>query len=341
LAHTLHNAAAWMNGTVDGDGTATWNRAASLLDARAGDLVLVDGKKQLDAWAKSPAVAAVVPVNFPAGTRPLIRVTEPLKAYLALIQRLRGERLIARSIHPTSIIDPSATLGANASIGPHSVIGPNTVIGDDCTLHAGVTLGAHCVLGRSVELHPGVVLYDDTILGDRVVIHANSVIGADGFGYRTEAGVHEKISQLGYVEIGDDVEIGASATIDRGTIGPTRIGEGTKIDNLVMIAHNVQIGRRNLIVSQVGIAGSSTTGEYVAMGGQAGIADHIHIGDFALIGAQSGVAQDVDARAKIVGSPPLPILEFLRAAKYFRHLPELARKVAELEKKLSPPGDVL
>ena len=339
LAHTLHDAAAWMNGTVDGDGTTTWNRAASLLDARAGDLVLVDGKKQLEAWAKSPAVAAVVPVNFPAGTRPLIRVAEPLKAYLALILRLRGERPTNRSIHPTSIVDPSATLGANASIGPYTVIGPNSIIGADCTLHAGVTIGADCVLGRAVELHPGVVLYGDTVLGDRVVIHAKSIIGADGFGYRIEAGVHVKIPQLGYVEIGDDVEIGTSATIDRGTIGPTRIGEGTKIDNLVMIAHNVQIGRRNLIVSQVGIAGSSTTGEYVAMGGQVGVADHVHIGDYAQLGAQCGVLHDVDARAKIVGSPPLPVLEFLRAAKNFRHLPELVRRMAELEKKSNPPDD--
>ena len=328
-----------MNGIVDGDGTATWNRAASLLDARAGDLVLVDGKKQLDAWAKCPAAAAVVPVNFPTGDRPLIRVAEPLKAYLALIQRLRGIREITRSIHPTAVVDPSTTLGANVSISPYAVIGPNAVIGDDCILHAGVTIGAQCVLGRAVVLHPGVVLYDDTILGDRVVIHAKSVIGADGFGYRTEAGVHVKIPQLGYVEIADDVEIGASATIDRGTIGPTRIGEGTKIDNLVMIAHNVQIGRRNLIVSQVGIAGSSTTGEYVAMGGQVGVADHVHIGDFAQLGAQCGVPHDVDARAKVVGTPPLPVLEYLRAAKYLRHLPELSRRVDGLEKKMSVPGD--
>ena len=339
LAYTLHDAAAWMNGTVVGDGATVWNRAMSLLDAEAGDLVLIDSFKKMDSWAKSKASAAVVPLDFPEGDRPLIRVPEPLKAYLQLIQKLRGERSGPRAIHATAIIDSSAKIGENASIGAYVVIGSATVLGDDCTILPGVCIGANCKLGQANTLHPGVVLYDNSILGNRVVIHAKSVIGADGYGYRIEAGHHIKVPQLGYVEIGDDVEIGASATIDRGTIGPTRIGAGTKIDNLVMIAHNCQIGRHNLIVSQVGIAGSTTTGDYVVLGGQVGIADHLHIGEQSMIGAQCGITQDIPAHSRMAGTPAVPVWQYLRTATHVKSLPELRRTVADLKKKLDLPRD--
>ncbi len=339
MAHTLQEAAEWMEGTVVGDGGTVWNRAMSLLDAEAGDLVLIDSPKKLDAWTKSPAVAAVVPVAFPEGDRPLIRVAEPLRAYLKLIQKLRGERIRPRGIHPTAIIDPSATIGANIAIGPYSVVGPDTILGDGCTLDTGVCIGANCRLGRNNSLHAGVVLYDDTVLGDRVVIHAKSVLGSDGYGYRTERGRHIKVPQLGYVQVGDDVEIGASCTIDRGTIGPTRIGEGTKIDNLVMIAHNCQIGRHNFLVAQVGVAGSSSTGDYVVLAGQSGVVDHVHVGEHSLIAAAAAVTQSVPPHSQMAGNPCMPVREFLRAVTNWKKLPELRRTVAELERKSAPVRD--
>ncbi len=337
MAHTLQEAAAWIDGTVVGDAGTVWNRAMSLLDAEAGDLVLIDNPKKLGDWAKSPAAAAVVPPNFPAGDRPIIRVAEPLKAYLRLIQKLRGDRAWPRAIHPTVIVDPTAILGANISIGPRSMIGSRTILGDNCTIGMGVCVGSDCRLGRDNTLHPGVVLYDDTVLGDRVEVHANSVIGSDGYGYRTEAGKHVKIPQLGYVDIGNDVEIGASVTIDRGTIGPTRIGEGTKIDNLVMIAHNCQIGRHNLIVAQVGIAGSSSTGDYVVLGGQSGVVDHIHVGEHSMIAAATAVTRSIPPNSQVAGNPSMPVREFLRAVTNWKKLSELRRTVAELERNLAPP----
>ena len=336
MGHTLLEAAAWIDGTVVGDASTVWLRAMSLLDAEAGDLVLIDSPKKLDTWAQCPAVAAVVPLHFPAGDRPIIRVAEPLKAYLRLIQKIRGHRSRPGEIHATAIVDPTATLGSNASIGPRSVIGPHAILGDNCTIGIGVCVGSQCRLGRDNTLHHGVVLYEDTVLGDRVIIHANSVIGSDGYGYRTEAGKHVKIPQLGYVEIGQDVEIGASVTIDRGTIGPTRIGEGTKIDNLVMIAHNCQIGRHNLIVAQVGIAGSSSTGDYVVLGGQAGMVDHIHVGEHSMIAAACAVTRSLPPRSQVAGNPSMPVREFLRAVTNWKKLSELRRTVAELERNLAP-----
>lgn len=338
MAHTLDEAAGWMGGTVVGNGATVWIRAMSLLDAGAGDLVLIDSAKRLDAWAASPAVAAVVPLNFPVGSRPIIRVAEPLNAYLRLLGTLRGPRGGARAIHSTAIVDPRAEVGANTSIGPNAFIGAGTTLGDDCTIGANVCIGANCRLGDGTTLHPGVILYDDCVLGRRVEIHANSVIGADGYGYRTVAGKHVKVPQYGYVEIGDDVEIGASSTIDRGTIGPTRIGEGTKIDNMVMIAHNCQIGRRNLIVAQVGIAGSSTTGEYVVMGGQAGMVDHVQVGDHTMVAAKAAVTHSVPSHMQVAGAPAIPVREHFRNVVNFRHLAELRRTVAALVKRL-PPGD--
>jgi UDP-3-O-[3-hydroxymyristoyl] glucosamine N-acyltransferase len=185
-----------------------------------------------------------------------------------------------------------------------------------------------------VVLYGNAVLYDDVVLGDRVIVHANAVLGADGFGYRVVDGRHVKTPQFGWVEIGDDVEIGAGTTIDRGTFQATRIGEGTKIDNLVMIGHNCQIGRHNLLVSQVGIAGSSSTGDYVVMAGQVGVADHVHIGDGAQLGAQAGVPSDVAAGVRVLGTPSRPEREQKRIFLSLGKLPGLCKDVRRLKRQL-------
>jgi UDP-3-O-[3-hydroxymyristoyl] glucosamine N-acyltransferase len=208
-----------------------------------------------------------------------------------------------------------------------------------------VVIGDRCRLGRDVVIHPNAVLYHDVTLGDRVEIHAGSVIGGDGFGYRQVDGRHVKIPQTGRVEIGDDVEIGANCAVDRATFEATRIGAGTKIDNLVMIGHNNQIGRHNLLCGQVGIAGSCKTGNYVMMAGQSGIKDGTEIGDEVIIGAQAGVHRNVPASHHVLGSPAIPVREQRRIFQMIARLPEMHRQLRELSAQVAlltaatPPGD--
>jgi UDP-3-O-[3-hydroxymyristoyl] glucosamine N-acyltransferase len=333
---TVRQLAEWVDGEVLGDGEVPIGDARPLSEAGPGDLTFVDGDRNLSVWYACPASAAVVPAGVPLNGRPLIRVADPLAAFAQIVRQLRGVAGPADDgrIDPSARIHPTAQVGPYATVGPFAVVGEGAVIGARCHLYPGAVVGRFCKLGDDVVLHPHVVLYDGCQLGHRVIVHANAVIGADGFGYRTQNGKHVKVPQLGRVEIADDVEIGASTTIDRGTFGPTRIGEGTKIDNLVMIGHNCQIGRHNLLVSQVGIAGSCTTGDYVVMAGQVGVADHLTIGDGAVLGPQAGVPKDVPANAKMLGTPARPNKEFLRLMLSMEKLPELAREVRKLKKAL-------
>jgi UDP-3-O-[3-hydroxymyristoyl] glucosamine N-acyltransferase len=333
---TVRQLAEWVSGEVVGDGDVAILAARPLTEAGPGDLTFVEAERNLPAWHASPAAAAVVLPGVPLNGRPLIRVADPMAAFAAIVLQLRGLRHpgAAGRIHPTACIHPTAQIGPDATVGPHAVVGEGAVVGARCTLHAGACVGRSCTLGDDVTLHPHAVLYDECVLGHRVIVHANAVIGADGFGYRMHNGQHVKVPQLGRVEIGDDVEIGACTTIDRGTFGPTRIGAGTKIDNLVMIAHNCQIGRHNLLVSQVGIAGSCTTGDYVVMAGQAGVGDHVTIGDRAQLGPQAGLVKDVPAGARMHGAPARPDKEALRILLSMEKLPELIRDVRHLKQAL-------
>jgi UDP-3-O-[3-hydroxymyristoyl] glucosamine N-acyltransferase len=224
-------------------------------------------------------------------------------------------------------------------VGAYAIVAEGAVLGARCRLHAGAHVGRLCRLGDDVTLHPHVVLYSDCAIGNRVTIHAHAVLGADGFGYRTRGGRHEKSPQLGRVEIGDDVEIGAGSTIDRATFGATRVGEGTKIDNLVQIGHNCQIGRHNLIAAQCGIAGSCTTGDYVVMAGQVGVADHLAVGERAVIGAQSGVTKSVPAGFRMFGYPAGPYDERLRVLACLEKLPEMRKDLRRIKKALGLGDD--
>jgi UDP-3-O-[3-hydroxymyristoyl] glucosamine N-acyltransferase len=336
VSTTVRQLAEWVSGEVVGDGEVPIRSARPLTEAGPGDITFVEGERNLSAWHACPASAAVVPLTVPLNGRPLIRVADPLAAFATIVLKLRGIRAAETAgwIDPTAHVHPSARIGSGATVGPFAVISEGAVLGNRCQVHAGAYVGRDCKLGDDVVLHPHAVLYDDCILGDRVVIHANSVIGADGFGYRTQNGKHVKVPQLGRVELGDDVEIGACTTIDRGTFGPTRIGPGTKIDNLVMIAHNCQIGRHNLLVSQVGVAGSCVTGDYVVMAGQSGLADHLTVGDRAVIGAQAGVVKDVAADTKVIGSPARPQKESWRYMLSVEKLPDLIRDVRRIKREL-------
>ena len=332
---TVRQLAEWVRGELLGDGDQLITAARTLADAQPGDITFVEGDRHLAAWHACRASAAIVPPGVPVNGRPLIRVADPLMAFAQVVQHLRGRPdVLGSGINPTAHIHPSVKLGSGVTVGPHSIIGEGTEIADNCTLHPGVVIGRFCRIGRDVTLHPHVVLYDDSILGHRVTIHANAVIGADGFGYRIQNGRHVKVPQLGWVEIEDDVEIGACSTIDRGTFGPTRVGTGTKIDNLVQIGHNCQIGRHNVLCSQVGIAGSSTTGDYVVMAGQVGVADHLTIGDQVTIGAKSGVAGSIPSHAQVLGSPATPHKEQVRMMITLEKLPDIRKDVQRIKKHL-------
>jgi UDP-3-O-[3-hydroxymyristoyl] glucosamine N-acyltransferase len=336
---TVADIAGWVGGTASGPADTPVSRATSLADAGPGDLTLVDGAKRRAEWEASRAAAAVVPVNFPDDPRPLVRVADPLAAFIQIVLTLRGDRPADAGIHPTAVIHPTAQIGANPFVGPHAVVGERTVIGANARIHAGAVVGRFCTVGDDVTLYPRVTLYDDVHLGSRVVLHAGTVVGADGFGYKQVRGRHEKVPQLGGVVIDDDVEVGANTTIDAGTFGPTRVGAGTKIDNQVMIAHNCRVGRHNLIVSQTGLAGSCSTGDYVVLAGQVGVADHTHIGHQAVIAAKSGVLGDVPAGTTMVGYPAMPGREYMRCAAEWRRIPGLRRDLAAVKKHLGLAAD--
>ena len=315
---TVNDLAVLVNGQVHGDGGRIIHAAKPVSEAGPQDVTFVENERNARLLKACRAAAVVAPASF-AGrmaeflggseqTFTIVEVKDALAAFVAIVQQLHG-----RPEPPPHGIDPRASVHPT---GRHRRRRQRLPVRRRRRgqrhrrplphLHSGAVVGRNCRLGDDVIIYPNAVLYDGTVLGDRVIVHANAVLGADGFGYRFQDGRHVKVPQLGRVEIGDDVEIGACTTIDRGTFQATRIGAGTKIDNLVQIGHNCQIGRHNLFVSQVGIAGSCSTGDYVVMAGQVGIADHVHIGDRAMIGAQAGVPSDVPAGERVLGAPARP-----------------------------------
>jgi UDP-3-O-[3-hydroxymyristoyl] glucosamine N-acyltransferase len=324
-----------VNGEVVGDPQCAISGALPVADVGSTDITFLESDKFLTKVEASPAAAVVVPAGIHVPGKNLIRVADPLMAFIAIFQHFRPRRAAPEPrIHWQASVDPSAELGDNVAIDAFAVIGPGCVIGDGCRIHSGVTVGADCRIGRNVTLYPQVVLYANTIIGDRVIIHAHAVIGADGFGYRMQNGKHVKVPQLGWVEIGDDVEIGAGTTIDRGTFSATKIGAGTKIDNLVMIAHNCHVGKHNIFVSQMGMAGSSSTGEYVVVAGQVGVVEHVNIGDRCIIGGQAAVTKDVPADSRMLGSPATDAKEQMRILKSLQHLPEWRKELRDLQEKV-------
>jgi UDP-3-O-[3-hydroxymyristoyl] glucosamine N-acyltransferase len=347
---TVNELAALVNGQVHGDGGRIIHAAKPVAEAGPDDLTFVENERNARLLKTCQAAAVVAQTalaarfaEFTAGIEhkfTVIEVADALAAFVVLMQRLYGKTPPPpHGIDSRAFVDSSVMIGPDASIFPFVSVGEGSVIGARCRMYSGAVVGRNCRIGDDVTLYPHVVLYDDTVLGDRVVIHANAVIGADGFGYRMQDGRHVKTPQFGRVEIGDDVEIGCGTTIDRGTFQATRIGSGTKIDNLVQIGHNCQIGRHNLFVSQVGVAGSSSTGDYVVLAGQVGVADHVHIGDRALIGAQSGVPSDVPAGARVLGTPARSQGDQKRIMLSLDRLPALCKDMRRLKRQLGVPEE--
>ena len=340
MSLTVQQLADLVHGTVHGDGAVAIRAARPLTTAQPGDITFVEDDRRAGQLSQTRASAAVVPLSAPLDGIPLIRVADPLAAFVTIVRHMRGEAVEQpHGIDPRAFVHKSATVGEGASIFPFASVGEGAVIGARCRIHAGAVVGRRCKLADDVTLHPHVVLYDDTVVGHRVIIHANSVIGADGFGYRLHEGKHVKVPQLGHVEIGDDVEIGACTTIDRGTFQATRVGSGTKLDNLVMVAHNCQVGRHNLFVSQMGIAGSSSTGDYVVIAGQVGVVDHVHIGDRVLVGGQAAVTKDVPAGQRTLGAPATPERDQKRILMTLERLPEMRKELRRILQHLGLPDE--
>jgi UDP-3-O-[3-hydroxymyristoyl] glucosamine N-acyltransferase len=335
MPFTAAEVAEHLQGEVLGDASTALTDFAPADCAKPGDLTFAENDAYFAAAEQSAASAIIVAGPFKSAHKVLIRVSNARVAYAKALELFFPEIQPPAGIHPSAVIAARAQIDPTAHIGPFCVIGDQVHIGARAVLHASNYVGAHCKLGNDVVLFPNVTLYPRTELGHRVRVHAGTVIGSDGFGYVQDGGVHRKVPQIGNVIVGDDVEIGANVTIDRGALGPTTIGKGTKIDNLVQIAHNVQIGENCLLVAQVGIAGSTKLGNYVVLAGQVGLAGHLKIGNQVTVAAQSGIMRDVPDGRKLWGTPALPDLEMKRQIVALRKLHDLFKRVAELEKKLS------
>ena len=329
---TLAELAALVHGRLIGDGDLLIRGAAPLGDAGPGEITLIDKAERDRLLKSSRASAAVAPRSVVPNGVPVIQVDDVHHAFAVIVARFRPARPENRiGISPRAVISPTATLGRDVDVHPLATIGDDVQIGDGATIHSGVHIMAGSQIGPQVTIFPGAVLYENTKVGPRCVIHAGAVLGAYGFGYCCEGGRHQLSAQLGHVVLESDVEVGAGTTIDRGTYGPTVIGEGTKIDNQVMIAHNCRIGRHNMLCAQVGIAGSTTTGDYVVMAGQAGVRDHVHIGARAVLGAKAGVMADVPDEARVVGIPATPEREQMIKQAAWNRLPEMRRQLKKLQ----------
>ncbi|HEX3999304.1 MAG TPA: UDP-3-O-(3-hydroxymyristoyl)glucosamine N-acyltransferase [Pirellulales bacterium] len=309
--------------------------AATLADAGPNDITLLDNPEKAHRLARSRAGAVVVPEGFSPDHPAAIQVADVHQAFGTIVAHFRPVRIAARlGISPFAHVSPTAQLAGDVDVHPGATVADDARIGPHSTIHAGVYVGAGSKIGSGVTIYPNAVLYENTVVGARSVIHAAAVLGAYGFGYKMTGGQYHLSAQLGNVEIGCDVEIGAGTTIDRGTYSATTIGDGTKIDNQVMIAHNCRIGRHNMICSQVGIAGSTTTGDYVVMAGQVGVRDHVHIGAGAVLGAQSGVVNDVPDGAQMLGAPAVPLRQQKVQFAHLSRLPEMRQQIKELHRQV-------
>jgi UDP-3-O-[3-hydroxymyristoyl] glucosamine N-acyltransferase len=335
MTFTLQELATMSGGNLVGDPELKITGAASLAEAAPGEISFFVDRKYIGLLRKTRASAVFVPVDFAEKTSAAqIRVPKPAKAFEQLVLKLAPKPVtFVPGIHPSAIVDPSATLGERVSIQPLAVIEAGTKIGDDTIIGAGSYIGHETVIGASCLIYPLVTIRERSRIGSRVIIHSGAVIGADGFGFEIVDGQQQKIQQLGVVQIDDDVEIGANTTIDRARFGRTWIQQGVKIDNLVQIAHNVVIGKNSVIVAQTGISGSTRVGERVTMAGQVGIVGHVEIADGSIIAAQSGVSKSLPGGVWF-GYPAVPLAEAKQQIAWIHRLGKLFARVKEIEKKL-------
>ena len=339
MPFTTAEIAKHLSGEVIGDSHAVLTSFATADHAKPGDLTFAENEVFFARAEASAATAIIADDRFNSTKKIIIRVPNARIAFAKALALFFPEPTFPAGIHPTAVVAPSATIDASAHVGPHCVVGEHVQIGARSVLQSGNSVGHDSQLGEDVNIFPNVTLYPRTEIGSRVRIHASTTIGSDGYGYVLDGGVHRKVPQIGNVIIGDDVEIGANVTVDRGALGPTIIGKGTKIDNLVQIAHNVEIGEHCLVIAQVGIAGSAKLGNYVVLAGQVGVGGHLKLGNQVTVGAQSGVMTDIPAGEKWLGAPAQPDRQFKRQVIAIQRLPDLLKRIAEWERKLSGTAD--
>jgi UDP-3-O-[3-hydroxymyristoyl] glucosamine N-acyltransferase len=335
MSYTAAQIAEQLHGEVIGDGSVLINGIAPADAARSGDLTFAEKESYFAAAEASAATAVLVSGSFSSATKVLIRVANPRVAVAKLLPMFFPVDKPVAGIDSTATVDPSAEVDPSAHIGPGCVVGAGVKIGARSVLMGGNHLGRGSRLGDDVRLFPNVVLYHGTQVGSRVRIHAGTVIGSDGYGYVFDQGRHLKMEQVGNVVIGDDVEIGANTAIDRGALGSTVIGPGTKIDNLVHVAHNVVIGPHCLVMGQVGFAGSTKLGAYCVIASQSGIAGHLTLGNQATVGAKSGVMRDIPEKGVVLGIPAQPDKQTKRQWIAAQQLPEMIKRLRELEKQVA------
>jgi len=347
MGMTINELAQRIGAVPQGDGTHLITGCAGLVEAGPEHLSFVANPKYLKHLSDSRAgVVVVSPVDAKqTPDRSLLIAEDPYFAFREAVTVLHGFRQHpSPGVSDLAYVDATATLGRDCAVEPFAFVANGSRIGDRCVIYPHCYIGPNSQIGDECVLYPNVTIYDDSVLGDRVTLHAGTVIGQDGFGYATHKGVHHKIPQIGHVVIEDDVELGANCAVDRATVGTTFIGRGTKFSDLIAIGHGTRVGRHNLLVAQVGVAGSATTGDHVVIGGQAGVAGHLRIGDAVQLAAQSGVMNDLDGGEKYGGQPAMPLNQAKRILLSAVKLPaltqtikDLRKRVGELEKRLDPP----
>jgi UDP-3-O-[3-hydroxymyristoyl] glucosamine N-acyltransferase len=335
MTFTLQDVAKSSGGELIGDPSSEITGAASLADAMSGEISFFGNRKYIHLLRKTRASAVFVPLDFAEPINAAqIRVSNPTKAFEQVVLRFAPKPIrFAPGLHPSAVVDPSTQLGERVAIQPHAVIESGVRIGDDTIIGAGSYIGHETVIGSACLIYPLVTVRERSRIGSRVIIHSGAVIGADGFGFEMIDGRHEKIQQLGIVQIDDDVEIGANTTVDRARFGRTWIQQGVKIDNLVQIAHNIVIGKNSVIVAQTGISGSTRVGERVTIAGQVGIIGHVEIADGTIIAAKSGVSKSLPGGVWF-GYPAVPFAEAKQQIAWIHRLGKLFARVKEIEKKL-------
>lgn len=336
-SYTLAQLAEQVQGVTRGEPTLRIEAVGGVEDAPTGGLTYAEDARRLQEALASPAAAILTKptLNIPSDTaKSFLLHPTPRLAWARILALYSPFRTPPPGVHPTVVMGDGCELGDEVCLMPYVVLGERVRIGHRVRVYPFCYVGDDAEIGDDTVLYPQVTIMPQVQIGKRVIIHAGAVIGGDGYGYVPHDGAHHKIPQIGRVVIEDDVEIGCNTTIDRATTGETHIGRGTKIDNLVQVAHNVQVGEHCLLVSQVGIAGSSRLGRHVILAGQVGVKDHVQIGDHAVVGAQGGVSKNLPPNGVYWGTPAVPHREWLQVLAHLYKLPQLAQRVDELEKKL-------
>lgn len=328
----LSDIAAWLGADIEGNTSVEITGLAKIEQAQKGELTFVANPKYIKYAQSTAASAVLVDRRFPSIDKTLIRIDNPYMAFLKLIKRFyQTDPTLKPGIHPTAVIGENTRIGKQVRIGAHAMIGDHCVIADNTMIYPGVFIDDGVKIGEGAILYAQVCVGEKCTLGNRVIVHMGAVIGADGFGFAFEEGQYHKIPQVGIVVIEDDVEIGANTTIDRASLGETRIHKGAKLDNLIMIAHNVEVGEHTAIAAQAGISGSTRVGKYVRIGGQAGFVGHIRIGDEAIVGAQAGITKNVDKGQFLTGTPARHHIRNSREQAGMAKIPKLIKRVSHLE----------